>query len=48
MISERKIHRFSTVTEGALDLRLTLLWLAVALVVGVAANVIAIWFEAGV
>lgn len=40
-------HHFSADTEGALDLRLTLVWIAAALAVGAAANVIAAWFEAG-
>lgn len=41
-----KDRHFSADTEGALDLRLTLVWLAVALVAGVTANIIAALFEA--
>lgn len=38
---------FAPHAEGSRDLRLAMAWIAAALVAGVAANVIAMWFGAG-
>lgn len=39
------MKHFSTDAEGARDLRLALAWIAAALIVGAAANIVAIFFD---